>query len=127
MNQPYCEGIAGTECTSPVAGAKLRARSVPSVIISRSLAKMEKSARGTRCNDVRRVRSGRGSHPAFDSTEECVCSIISRMCMFDCLSDQMKRDAHLETSTNERVVRRLLTAILSIVVFGGTYLAIHLL
>ena len=47
--------------------------------------------------------------------------------MFDILSDQMKRDEHLQISTNERLVYWLLVVIVSVLVFGGLYFGIHVL
>ncbi len=47
--------------------------------------------------------------------------------MFDSLADQMRRDEHLQISNNERMVRWLVVAILSIVIFGGLYVSIQLL
>ena len=47
--------------------------------------------------------------------------------MFDILSDQMKRDGHLQISTNERLVYWLVVVIVSILAFGGLYFGIHVL
>ena len=47
--------------------------------------------------------------------------------MFESLSDQIRHDEHLQTSNNERIVRWLVVAIISILVFGGLYFAIQLL
>ena len=47
--------------------------------------------------------------------------------MFDALADQIRRDEHIQVSTNERVVRWLAVAVLSVVVFGGLYFGIQLL
>ena len=47
--------------------------------------------------------------------------------MFDILSDQMKRDGHLQISTKERLVYWLVLVIVSVLVFGGLYFGIHVL
>jgi hypothetical protein len=47
--------------------------------------------------------------------------------MFDILSDQMKRDEHLQISNNERLVYWLVVVIVSVLVFGGVYFGIHVL
>ena len=47
--------------------------------------------------------------------------------MFDMLSDQMKRDDHLQISNNERLVYWLVVVIVSVLVFGGLYFGIHVL
>lgn len=47
--------------------------------------------------------------------------------MFDSLADQIRRDEHLQVSNNERLVRWLAVAIVSVAIFGGLYLGIQLL
>jgi hypothetical protein len=47
--------------------------------------------------------------------------------MFDSLTDQMRRDEHLEVSNNERLVRWCIVAVVSVVIFGGLYVGIQLL
>jgi hypothetical protein len=47
--------------------------------------------------------------------------------MFDTLSDQIRRDEHVQISNNERLVRWFVVAIVSLLVFGGLYFAIQLL
>jgi hypothetical protein len=45
--------------------------------------------------------------------------------MFDSLDERIKHDDALEISPRERVVKMTLIAFLSVVVFGGLYLAVH--
>ena len=47
--------------------------------------------------------------------------------MFEILSDQMKRDEHLQISNNERLVYWLIVVIVSVLVFGGVFFGIHVL
>ena len=47
--------------------------------------------------------------------------------MFDSLADQIKHDAHIETSKKERIVKILAMAALSILLFGGLYFAIRMI
>ncbi len=47
--------------------------------------------------------------------------------MFDSLDEQMKLDDRKESSSREKLIRWSLTGVGAIVVFGGLYLAIHLL
>lgn len=47
--------------------------------------------------------------------------------MFESLDEQMKIDEHKATSNTERMVRWALIVVVSIVVFGGLYWAVHLL
>ena len=46
--------------------------------------------------------------------------------MFDSLSDQMKADERLQTSGRERMIRYVIIAVLSILVFVGLYLAVRM-
>jgi hypothetical protein len=46
--------------------------------------------------------------------------------MFDSLDDKIKEDDKAETSRNERVVKGVVIAALSILLFGGLYLAIRM-
>lgn len=45
--------------------------------------------------------------------------------MFDSLDEQIRSDEHKMVSSRERMVRWLLIALVSVVVFGGLYLAVH--
>lgn len=47
--------------------------------------------------------------------------------MFDILSDQMKRDEHLQISNSERLVYWLVVVIVSVLAFGGLYFGIQVL
>ncbi len=47
--------------------------------------------------------------------------------MFDSLEEQIKRDDHAEISRKERVLKGLAIAALSVVLFGGLYLAIRMI
>ena len=47
--------------------------------------------------------------------------------MFDCLADQIRNDEHVQVSNTERYVRWFAVTVLSVVVFGGLYVAIQLL
>jgi hypothetical protein len=46
--------------------------------------------------------------------------------MFDCLADQIRQAESVEVSGNERLVRWLAVAVISVVVFGGLYFGIRL-
>jgi hypothetical protein len=45
--------------------------------------------------------------------------------MFDSLDDQIRSDEHRMTSNRERAFRWVLVGLVSVVVFGGLYLAVH--
>ncbi|MBI3680045.1 MAG: hypothetical protein HY235_06570 [Acidobacteria bacterium] len=47
--------------------------------------------------------------------------------MFDSLDETMKHDAEKETTPRERILRYVVTAVISIVVVGGLLLSIRLL
>jgi len=47
--------------------------------------------------------------------------------MFDSLDEQIKLDEHKSSSNTERMVRWLLVGVLSLIVFGGLYWAVHLM
>jgi hypothetical protein len=47
--------------------------------------------------------------------------------MFESLADQMKHDDHEQHTTVERVVEFSAIAVLSVLIFGGLYMGIHLL
>jgi len=47
--------------------------------------------------------------------------------MFDSLDEQIRSDEHKMTSNNERMFRWVLVALVSVVVFGGLYFAVHFL
>ncbi len=53
--------------------------------------------------------------------------ILEGEVMFDILSDQMKRDAHLQISNSERLVYWLVVVIVSVSAFGGLYFGIQVL
>jgi hypothetical protein len=46
--------------------------------------------------------------------------------MFDSLADQMRHDAQEQTNNRERWIRWSLVAVVSILVFAGLYLGVHL-
>jgi hypothetical protein len=47
--------------------------------------------------------------------------------MFDSLEDQIKLKEHIEVSRTERIVKILAITALSILLFGGLYLAIRVI
>jgi len=47
--------------------------------------------------------------------------------MFDSLDEKIKQDDAVEVSRKERVVKGVVIAVLSILLFGGLYLAVRLL
>jgi hypothetical protein len=47
--------------------------------------------------------------------------------MFDSLADQIRHDEHEQLRTRDRLVLWVVIAIVSVVVFGGLYLAVHML
>lgn len=47
--------------------------------------------------------------------------------MFDSLEDQIKLDEHIQVSSKERIVKLLAIIVLSILLFGGLYLAVRLI
>jgi len=47
--------------------------------------------------------------------------------MFESLDEQIRIDAHKATSNTERMVQWALVILVSVVVFGGLYWAVHLL
>jgi len=47
--------------------------------------------------------------------------------MFDCLADQMRQDERLQVSGTERLVRRMVVALVSVLVFAGVYYTIQML
>jgi len=46
--------------------------------------------------------------------------------MFDSLDEKMKHDDAVEISRKERIVRWVAIAVLSILLFGGLYFAVHM-
>jgi hypothetical protein len=46
--------------------------------------------------------------------------------MFDSLDDQIRHDEHEATSNKERVLRWLMVAVVSVLVFGGLYFGVRL-
>jgi hypothetical protein len=47
--------------------------------------------------------------------------------MFESLDEQIKLDEHKAVSNTERIVRWALIVLLSVIVFGGLYLGVHLM
>ena len=47
--------------------------------------------------------------------------------MFDSLDERIKHDDAAETTTRERIAKVAVISLLSIVLFGGLYLAVHFL
>ena len=47
--------------------------------------------------------------------------------MFESLDEQIKLDEHKASSNTERMVRWMLIVVISVVVFGGLYWAVHML
>ena len=47
--------------------------------------------------------------------------------MFDSLADQIRHDEHAQVSNNERLLRWLAVAVISLAVFGGLYFGIQLM
>ena len=47
--------------------------------------------------------------------------------MFDSLEDQIKHDEHIQISRKERIIQALAVAALSIVLFGGLYIAVRMI
>jgi len=46
--------------------------------------------------------------------------------MFDSLEDQIKHDDQIQVSRTERIAKRVAIAILSVLLFGGLYVAIRM-
>jgi hypothetical protein len=47
--------------------------------------------------------------------------------MFDSLADRIREDEHKSVNQTERIVRWLVVAVLSILLFGGLYMGIRML
>ena len=47
--------------------------------------------------------------------------------MFDSLADRIRHDEHEAVNNTERVVRYLLIAVVSVILFGGLYFGIRML
>ena len=47
--------------------------------------------------------------------------------MFDSLADQIRADEHKAVNTTERIIRGVVIAVVSIVVFGGLYYGVSML
>jgi Ni,Fe-hydrogenase I cytochrome b subunit len=47
--------------------------------------------------------------------------------MFDSLADRIREDEHKEVNQTERIIRWVVVAVLSILVFGGLYMGIRML
>jgi hypothetical protein len=47
--------------------------------------------------------------------------------MFESLDEQIKLDEHKASSNTERLIRWTLIVLVSVIVFGGIYLGVHLM
>jgi len=47
--------------------------------------------------------------------------------MFESLDEQMKVDEHKSVSSRERMIRWALIVLVSVIVFGGLYLGVHMM
>jgi hypothetical protein len=47
--------------------------------------------------------------------------------MFDSLDERIKLDEHKATSNQERMLRWVMVTLVSVLVFGGLYLGVHML
>ncbi len=47
--------------------------------------------------------------------------------MFESLDDTIRADEHKAVSTRERAIKWIIGAIITVAVFGGLYLSVHLL
>jgi hypothetical protein len=47
--------------------------------------------------------------------------------MFDSLADRIKEDEHSTINNTERVIRWLIVAVVSVLLFGGLYLGVRML
>ena len=47
--------------------------------------------------------------------------------MFDSLSDRIKRDEHESVSNTERIVRYVIVAVVSVLIFGGLHFGVRML
>lgn len=47
--------------------------------------------------------------------------------MFDSLSDQIKHDDQVETTTKQRIIKWVLIAVLSVLLFGALYFAVRVI
>ena len=47
--------------------------------------------------------------------------------MFDSLEEKIKRDAHEEVTRKERIMKGLMVAVLSVLLFGGLYFVVRVL
>jgi hypothetical protein len=47
--------------------------------------------------------------------------------MFDSLADKIREDDQKESNSTERIIRWVIIAVVSVVVFGGIYWGIHAL
>ncbi len=47
--------------------------------------------------------------------------------MFDSLAERIREDEHKEVNQTERIVRWVVVAVLSILLFGGLYMGIRML
>ncbi len=47
--------------------------------------------------------------------------------MFDSLEEKMKHDADVEVTRKERIIKGLMVAVLSVLLFGGLYFVVRIL
>jgi hypothetical protein len=47
--------------------------------------------------------------------------------MFDSLADRIREDEHKEVNQTERIIRWVVVAVLSILLFGGLYMGIRMI
>ena len=47
--------------------------------------------------------------------------------MFDSLADRIREDDHKEVNSTERIIRWVVVAVLSILLFGGLYFGVRML
>jgi hypothetical protein len=52
---------------------------------------------------------------------------VREVSMFDSLADRIRQDEHNEVTNNERMVRWLAIAVISVLLFGGLYFGIRML
>jgi hypothetical protein len=47
--------------------------------------------------------------------------------MFDSLADRIREDEHKEVNNTERIIRWVVIAVVSVVIFGGLYYGVRML
>jgi len=47
--------------------------------------------------------------------------------MFDSLADRIRQDEHMEVNNTERIIRWVVIAVSSVVIFGGLYYGVRML